>query len=398
VTAAEANLDGARSQLATAEVSRRQAQSKLDEAQATRERAVAARKLNQASREEANLQFNRAQYLLAVDSITRANYDRANARRQETQAAVEEAEGQVALAEAQIRTSREAISSTQTQIDTAKAQVQASQAKVSNAREQLTSSQAALKGARAQLTGSQAQVESARAAVKAARAAVKAAQAQVEGAEAGVSGARAGLAQSKVPLGDTTLSSPMDSVVMARQVEVGALLQPGSTAFMLGNLTQVKAVFGVPDLVVRSLRIGTPVTMIFDALPGREFRGQISQISPAADPTSRVFQVEVLVPNAGRQLDVGMIGTLELPGERLTRPVSVLPVSAIISPPGGQEGYAVYVLDESGGQTVARMRKVELGQAFGNKVAIRSGLQPGERVIANVGPGITDGGAVRVTP
>ena len=58
----------------------------------------------------------------------------------------------------------------------------------------------------------------------------------------------------------------------------------------------VKAVFGVPDTAMRTLKLGSPQTVTTEALP-ESFNGHVTSISAAADPKSRVYSVEVPFDN-----------------------------------------------------------------------------------------------------
>jgi len=54
----------------------------------------------------------------------------------------------------------------------------------------------------------------------------------------------------------------------------------------------MKAIFGVPDMVVQTLRLGDPIAVAAEAVPGVAFDGRVTALAPSADPTSRVFEVE----------------------------------------------------------------------------------------------------------
>ena len=75
----------------------------------------------------------------------------------------------------------------------------------------------------------------------------------------------------EIPLQDTALRAPMNSVVLERKVEAGTLVSPGTLAFIIADTTSVKAVFGVPDLTVESLRLGSPITVTSQAALGQRF-------------------------------------------------------------------------------------------------------------------------------
>jgi len=222
-------------------------------------------------------------------------------------------------------------------------------------------------------------------------------KAEYDAAYARYSAGIARKSQAAISLGDATLRSPIDGVVLKRTVEVGSLAGPSAPAFTVADTRVVKVVFGVPDVVVAGLRPGGRLTIQAEAMPGALLEGRITRISPAADPSSRVFEVEAALPNPEGRLRVGMLATLALadgaPSARL-----LVPLSAIVRPAGDTTGYAVYVLTDSAGHSAARLRRVALGEVSGNRIAVREGLAGGERVIVRGATLVTDGQQVQVIP
>jgi multidrug efflux system membrane fusion protein len=220
------------------------------------------------------------------------------------------------------------------------------------------------------------------------------------GSVARAEGARAQLEGAQISLADIALVAPSDGVVLSRSVEVGSLAGAGTQGFVIADLTRVKAVFGVPDLLVQRVRIGTPIPITTDAFGGTEFPGRITAVSPAADTQSRVFSVEVTIPNADRRLKAGMIGTVEVSGDAVSdipTGAATVPVAAIVksSKPGA---FAVFVLDGPDDGAAARARDITLGPIAGNRVAVEAGLKPGDRVVVSGASLLVDGDAVRVIP
>lgn len=254
------------------------------------------------------------------------------------------------------------------------------------AKTQFESSEAKRNAARSQVTMLEARAESARAQIDVLRAKVK--------------GSQALISEATIPLQDTALRAPHNAVVLKKDVEIGALVSAGKAGFTIADLSSVKAVFGVPDLAVAKLQLGTMLTVTTESLPGAELRGQITSIAPVADPKSRVFEIEVTIPNPRRMLKSGMIAALEV-AVAPTEPVTVVPVTAIVrakgqSDPAGQ--YAVFVVEDKGGQAIARTRTVKLGEALGNTMVVLDGLHAGERVITTGATLTLDGQAVQVIP
>jgi multidrug efflux system membrane fusion protein len=209
----------------------------------------------------------------------------------------------------------------------------------------------------------------------------------------------AGLAkqsQAAISLSDATLRSPIDGVILRRAVEVGSLAGPSAPAFTVANTRVVKVVFGVPDVVVASLRLGESLAIQAEAMPGEALQGLITRIAPSADPNSRVFEVEAALPNPDGRMKVGMLATLRLGGDAPDAGMFV-PLAAVVRPAGDSAGYAVYVVADSAG-TTARLRRVALGETSGNQIAVREGLARGEQVIVRGATIVADGQPVRVIP
>ncbi|HEY7180769.1 MAG TPA: efflux RND transporter periplasmic adaptor subunit [Blastocatellia bacterium] len=295
-------------------------------------------------------------------------------------------------------------------------------AKVEQARAQLTEAQSATETNQAQLSEAEAtlrqaerdldratkllearsiikpEYESARTRVEMAQAKAEAIRSQRKVIEARISGARAILNEANLAEQDAALRAPMDCYVLKRMAEVGAMMTPGRPVFVVAEMSPAKALFGVPDLTAPKVKAGAPLTLTAEAIPGVEFKGWISRVSPAADPRSRVFDVEVTIPRPPPGLRPGMIAALTLPTARSSTPVTVIPINAVVRLKQTPESYAVNIVTEQGGRQVARQRPVKLGEAFGNMIAVTEGLSLGERVIVSGAAMVVDGEQVKVIP
>lgn len=203
--------------------------------------------------------------------------------------------------------------------------------------------------------------------------------------------------QAAISLGDATLRAPIDGVILRRTVEVGSLAGPSAPAFTVADTRVVKVVFGVPDVVVAKLTPGGRLAIQAEAIPGAVLTGRITRISPSADPSSRVFEVEAALPNPDGRLKVGMLATLSL-GEGTPAASIYVPLAAVVRPAGDSTGYAVFVVSDSAGAQTARLTRVELGEVSGNLIAVRQGLAPGARVILRGATIVADGQSIQVMP
>ncbi|MDX2181168.1 MAG: efflux RND transporter periplasmic adaptor subunit [Bryobacteraceae bacterium] len=236
--------------------------------------------------------------------------------------------------------------------------------------------------ARAQLDSTRAQVEAARKNVEALRNSVESAKAQERLAG--------------ITFADTALVAPMPAVVLEKKVEPGSLVGRGTPVFRLGDLTTVRMAFGVPDTLLVGLKLGAPIAVHIDALPDLPLQGRIRQIGAAADPATRLFRVEVAIPNEKRQLRVGMMGKVSVPDNSGSAPLPAVPAAALLRSPSDPNAAAVFVMEGGPGQAVARLRSVRLGQFAGSRVVVAAGLNPGERVVTGGRQNLVDGAAIRV--
>lgn len=200
--------------------------------------------------------------------------------------------------------------------------------------------------------------------------------------------------EASLQLRDTVIKTPLDGLVLGRSIEKGSLVASGTLAFVLADLSTVKAVFGVPDFMLRRIKPGDAVPITVEALDNETFTGTITAVAPSADPKSRVFDVEVSIANPDLRLKDGMIVSARTAGENASR--LVLPINAIVRDPADPQGFLVYVFEEAAGKATAKGRKVKIGDVVGNRVTLLEGPAPGEHVITTGATMVYDGAPVRL--
>jgi RND family efflux transporter MFP subunit len=218
-----------------------------------------------------------------------------------------------------------------------------------------------------------------------------------DSARASLEGARVRVDEAQTSLSDTSLRSPIDGVVLKRSIEIGTLAAPGTVGFLVAKVDRMKAVFGVPDIVLTRVHLGSAQEVTTEAFPDTRFQGQITRISPSADAKSRVFEVEVTIPNGAQRLKTGMVAALSMadaPGMANAEPL--VPLTSIVRSPRGGNRFAVFVVEDTDGKTIARARDVELGEYLGRVIPATSGLQGGERIVVQGAGLLSDGEPVEV--
>ncbi len=215
--------------------------------------------------------------------------------------------------------------------------------------------------------------------------------------EAVMDAARLALAQAqsaydsaKKQLEDATLKAPFSGVITERTVEIGDILGAGTPAFRLIEIDRVKVQAGIPERYVGDFRKGNQVTILFDAIPGREFQGSINYIAPEASASVRTFIAEIVVNNPGNQIRVGIMGNARIQ-QRVYPDATVVPMDALIET---QYGRRLFVVKSD---STVEEREITLGGSSGAMILVTSGIQPGDKVVTKGQKDLSNGEKVRVT-
>lgn len=316
---------------------------------AQRERSDAEAELAQArsARQAQTTALRRAERLVRDELISRAELEQAQAAVAQEEARVEQAEARVHIAgqalEREQKVFRGGLLSKQP-IQAAEADVRAAEGEVRQARKQEQATRTALRGAQMGLAS--------------ARATLRALE---------------GNGHTEGGTGRLVLHSPLQGVVVERDVTLGQAVEQGSELFDIQDLRIVLVSASVPEREVARVRAGQPVEITVAAYPGVRFGGRVQSIASAVDPKTRALPVRVRVDNAAGRLRPQMFAQVVLPVGRRTEAL-VVPAAAVAEE--GRERF-VFVREEGGYER----RPVQVGRAFGDAVEITGGLQGGEPVV-----------------
>src|SRR6266513_1015721 len=186
------------------------------------------------------------------------------------------------------------------------------------AKSDLDSSQAAHDSAVAQLESARAHDQALASAIQSATAQLRVAEAMLASAQAQVEQKIAALKQSQLDLDHTTITAPVDGVVVSRQVDVGqtvaASLQAPVLFTIAQDLTQMQVETSVDEADIGRIKLEDRATFSVDAFPGETFVGSVTQIRKAAQIVQNVvtYTVVVAVPNPRGRLLPGMTANVKL--------------------------------------------------------------------------------------
>jgi HlyD family secretion protein len=147
---------------------------------------------------------------------------------------------------------------------------------------------------------------------------VKSADAQIRSSEAALIQAQAQLNNQKVNLGYTTITAPIDGIVISRNVDQGQTVAASMNAPTLyviaADLTKMQVVANIDEADVGSMRPGQVVTFRVDAYPTDTFRGAVSQVrlQPAVVQNVVTYSTVITVPNPELKLKPGMTANVTI--------------------------------------------------------------------------------------
>lgn len=230
-----------------------------------------------------------------------------------------------------------------------------------------------------------------------------AAQTRLEVARAQVETARAQLDSVRAQLDYTVVRSPVDGVVIERQVEVGEMVAPGgfTTQQSTGAIVRIadpeslEVEADINESYISRLRLGQPATIKVDAVPDRTYRGSLRQIVPTADRQRAVVEVKVTIEDHDERLVPDMSCTVVFLEQELDRaaldaaPLLFVPKTALLA-----EGGDHFLLRIEDGRLQKRL--VTLGGGQGELVEVTGGLSGGDAIVAVARPGLEDGQRVKI--
>jgi cobalt-zinc-cadmium efflux system membrane fusion protein len=172
------------------------------------------------------------------------------------------------------------------------------------------------------------------------------------------------------------IRSPIDGVVVARNLSVGQVVDLGFDAFDITNLSTVWVTASVNQQDLALIHTGATAEILDSASPDKVYAGLVTMLGDTIDPQTRTAPVRIVVSNLGARLRPGMFVSAHI-AEPATRDAFFVPEDALQEINGLK---VVFVTSD--GQTF-QARTVNLGTHSQGKVEVLTGLAPGDRIVVN---------------
>jgi membrane fusion protein (multidrug efflux system) len=188
----------------------------------------------------------------------------------------------------------------------------------------------------------------------------------------------------KALINKKTIRAPFGGVLGIRAVNLGQYLQSGAQVAPLQSLDPIYVNFWLPQQNLGQIAAGQPVRVRADGLPDLEFEGTINAVDSVIDEATRNVRVQATLANPKALLRPGMFVNTEVPLSETSNHV-VLPATAIQYAPYGDMVYIIEEMKGPDGKTYRGVRQqvVKVGETRGDRVAILSGVKPGEEVVTS---------------
>ena len=187
------------------------------------------------------------------------------------------------------------------------------------------------------------------------------------------------------------IRAPFSGVITARTVEIGAMINTGSTPplFTLSQIDTLRVFIDVPQTYYRSIQIGQQVQVEVPELPNQVFTGQVIRTSGVLRPESRTLLTEVIIPDPSHDLMSGLYGQVNFQIKPSIAPV-IIPSNTLVI---HSDGIKVVLF---GPDNMVYFQTIVIGHDYGTEVEIIQGLDGGEKIVTNPADYLQEGQQVQL--
>ncbi|AFL87801.1 RND family efflux transporter, MFP subunit [Terriglobus roseus DSM 18391] len=170
------------------------------------------------------------------------------------------------------------------------------------------------------------------------------------------------------------IRSPIDGVVLSRSLTVGQVVDTGTEAFLVSDLSTVWVTASANEKDISLLHNGASADVTTQGFPDLAFNGRVGNVGSELDPQTRTIPVRIVIPNPGQRLRPGMFAAAHIAGTA-SRTAVFIPEDALQNINGNQ----VVFLTMDG--VTFRPQIVRLGTHSKGRAEIVQGLKPGDHIV-----------------
>jgi RND family efflux transporter MFP subunit len=186
--------------------------------------------------------------------------------------------------------------------------------------------------------------------------------------------------------------APFDGVITQRNLDIGALVDAGSTGadmFVIADTSTLRVFVDVPETYAASIKIGMPAQVGLNTYGAKPITGTVARTADALDATTRTLRTEIDVDNASQALVPGVYANVKLAVSTATNNF-IVPANTLLF---RAEGMRVALVDD---QQRVHLQPVTIGRDFGSTVEIVEGLQDNDHIVISPPDSMYEGQQVNI--
>jgi RND family efflux transporter MFP subunit len=184
----------------------------------------------------------------------------------------------------------------------------------------------------------------------------------------------------------TSVYADIPGTVNVLNIKVGEAFGQGGQSLQIVNTDNLKVVVLVPEIYQERVRVGTPVKIDFPGLNNKEVTGTIAVSAKVINADNRAFQVEIHIPNSS-DIRANQVAIVKLEDYSASNVITI-PINTLQT---DETGKYVLVGVQQNDKRVAHKKSITIGQTYGDKVQVTSGLQAGDQLITDGYQGLYEG-------
>ena len=189
--------------------------------------------------------------------------------------------------------------------------------------------------------------------------------------------------QTRVLYEKSFIKAPFNGIVDSRFYDVGEFLPPAVPVVRVIDPSRLKIEAGMPERFAAEIKNGAAAEILIKELYSEPFKGKVNYVGKALDPANRTFPIEIIIENKGGLIKPDMLAEVSV-SKASYENLIIIPEEVITR---SDNSYIVFVAKDG----KAELRNVEILSRVGESVAIKSGLNIGDKLVVIGFQNLVDG-------
>ena len=191
------------------------------------------------------------------------------------------------------------------------------------------------------------------------------------------------------------LYAPENGIISAVNVEIDENVQPGQTIAVLNAGSSMEISLGIPESVINDIKVAMNVGVSFSALPGEQYKGTVSEVSPSVDASTATYPVRIIVADPSSQIKSGMAAnvTFNFGDTTQTKQELIVPAKAVGEDSNGR---FVFLIQGDKKKATVKKQKITIGKLTSEGFEVKNGLKNGQKIAVSGLQTLLDGQEVRI--